>query len=343
MKRIAILVALIMFLSPSVWAASSAMVVGASGYVAAAGGAPTLVSATLDGWGTTMTLVFSESVTVGAGGNAGWTIDMNDTTGETLTYASGSGSDTLVYTVNRNIHAAATGTVAYTQPGNGIEATTGGADVATIGTASVTNGSTMLVAQNFEGTGYDNGESWSENLGGSGGVVNEDYTSTALRGSQSLYISQGADGYAVTLKSFTAGSPRYVFARVRFPGFGDGTASAVFGIDADGTGTTWDVAIDATNGGGIRLYNGATNTSCGTLSANTTYYIWLDYTKGTGSNGSSVAYIGTTGSKPAATCTISNGASTTNAGYVGAITSYARTPIYDQIYVSTAPIGDVPN
>jgi len=53
----------------------------------------------------------------------------------------------------------------------------------------------FLVCQNFEGTGYDNGETWTEEYedGGSGVTINPDYTTTVLRGSESLYI--GSDNY----------------------------------------------------------------------------------------------------------------------------------------------------
>jgi|688.fasta_scaffold166066_2 hypothetical protein len=46
-----------------------------------------------------------------------------------------------------------------------------------------------LVNQNFEATGYDNGESWTEDLG-TGGTVDEDYAISPLVGSQSLLLSE---------------------------------------------------------------------------------------------------------------------------------------------------------
>jgi hypothetical protein len=105
--------------------------------------APTLQSSTIAAAGTSIALVFSEIVIPGAGGDAGWTIDMSGGTGEGLSYASGSGTDTLVYTITgRTIDQDETGTVAYTQPGNGIEDQAGN-DLATIGSASVTNNSTQ--------------------------------------------------------------------------------------------------------------------------------------------------------------------------------------------------------
>lgn len=103
--------------------------------------APTLSSATIPSGGTSISLAFSETVSVGAGGNGGWTISMTGGAA-TLTYSSGSGTSTLVYSINRTINVGETGTVAYTQPGNGIEDTAGN-DLATIATSGVTNNSSQ--------------------------------------------------------------------------------------------------------------------------------------------------------------------------------------------------------
>lgn len=103
--------------------------------------APTLSSSTIPSGGTTISLAFDETVSVGAGGNGGWTISMTGGAA-TLTYSSGSGTSTLVYSINRMINSGETGTVAYTQPGNGTEDSDGN-DLATIGTSAVTNNSSQ--------------------------------------------------------------------------------------------------------------------------------------------------------------------------------------------------------
>lgn len=103
--------------------------------------APTLTSATIPAAGTSISLLFSEVVNIGAGGNAGWAITMTGGAA-TMTYASGDGTDTLVYTLSATINSAETGTVAYTQPGNGIEDDSGN-DLETIVSAAATNNSTQ--------------------------------------------------------------------------------------------------------------------------------------------------------------------------------------------------------
>jgi uncharacterized repeat protein (TIGR02059 family) len=101
--------------------------------------APTLTTATIPAAGTTMILAFSEVVAIGAGGNGGWVPTLTGGAA-TLTYASGDGSASLTYTLNRTVDEAETGTLAYTQPTNGVEDLTGN-DLANIAAAAITNDS----------------------------------------------------------------------------------------------------------------------------------------------------------------------------------------------------------
>jgi hypothetical protein len=100
--------------------------------------APTVSSATVLTEGNVLRMVFSESVTIGAGGNGGVTVTPSGGAA-TATYASGSGTNTLNYTLSRTLATSETLTRTYVQPGNGIEATSGGADVASFTTQAVTN------------------------------------------------------------------------------------------------------------------------------------------------------------------------------------------------------------
>jgi hypothetical protein len=95
-------------------------------------------TATVQSTGTQIYLTFSQIVSVGSGGSGGFVLSMSGGA-SAMTYSSGSGSTTLVYSLGRIINVGETGTLAYTQPGNGIEATTGGADVASFSGAAVTN------------------------------------------------------------------------------------------------------------------------------------------------------------------------------------------------------------
>ena len=102
--------------------------------------APTYSSSAINTAGTEITVTLTESVDFGAGGNGGFALDFSGGV-VTPTYSSGSGSTALVYTLSRTIQAGETGTVEYTQVGNGIEDLTF-VDLATFPVQSVTNNST---------------------------------------------------------------------------------------------------------------------------------------------------------------------------------------------------------
>lgn len=118
-----------------------------SGYAITMGGQgedvtpPALSTKTIASNGTTLTLSFNETVSIGAGGNGGWTIAPSGGSA-TLTYSSGSGSSSLVYTISRPIQYNETATVSYTQPTNGVEDDSGN-DLVTFSGSSVTNNSTQ--------------------------------------------------------------------------------------------------------------------------------------------------------------------------------------------------------
>ena len=100
-------------------------------------GAPTLSSADVDG--TTLTLVFNKAVNVGVGGSGGFDVD-GATAGDNLaaTYSSGSGSNTLIFTLSAAANAGDTLNLDYVQPGDGIEDTSGN-DLESFTDAAVTN------------------------------------------------------------------------------------------------------------------------------------------------------------------------------------------------------------
>lgn len=103
---------------------------------------PTLESASIDAAGTTLTRTFSEAVNTSSADNAGWSISASGGA-VTGTYASGSPTNVINYTLSRAINADETVTTTYTQPGNGVEDTTGN-DLASISSpVSVTNNSTQ--------------------------------------------------------------------------------------------------------------------------------------------------------------------------------------------------------
>jgi len=93
--------------------------------------------------GTTLSLPFSEAVTSAITGYGGFTIAPSGGAA-TLSYASGSGTSTLVYTISRAIQYGETATVSYTAPGAGLVVKDlAGNNLATITNSVLTNNSTQ--------------------------------------------------------------------------------------------------------------------------------------------------------------------------------------------------------
>ena len=191
----------------------------------------------------------------------------------------------------------------------------------------------FLVCQNFEGTGYDNSESWTESCG-SGATCDEDYSASPLRGAQSYKFTTGTSNSNVTI-DYSAIDEVYFFVRLT--------------IENDQTGTIFIIRSTNTNlftigyssGLNSLVYNGATGGAAVTLG--TTYYIWGYYTKGTGANEINRAWVSTTSTKPeTADYEITNGSNTEQANrgllYDSANGTGSR---FDQVLISTTEIGDV--
>lgn len=186
----------------------------------------------------------------------------------------------------------------------------------------------FLVCQNFEGTGYDNSESWST----AAGTPNADYTTTHLRGDQSLYCKNTCMAY------ITISAQSELYAHFRFQTDGLAADQFVWADDA-----SHDIGLYLTADGHIKAYN-HTTTATGTyaISANTTYHVWYYYKKGTGSNGITTVWISDTTTKPGtADITITNGNSTYDVTRIGFGYIANQIMVHDQVLVSTSEIGNV--
>ncbi|MES2568667.1 MAG: hypothetical protein V4710_01280, partial [Verrucomicrobiota bacterium] len=104
-----------------------------------AGEPPLLLSVLVDEDAGTWQFLFTQPVEIGAGGSGGFSVTA-EFGAVTLTYLSGAGTDTLLYSGSRSVHANETITLDYTQPGNGIENGVG-VDLASITNQAVANDS----------------------------------------------------------------------------------------------------------------------------------------------------------------------------------------------------------
>jgi len=365
MKKLIFLLLLLLIVTPCFGQDVARMSLGVvgGGTPATGGSPPTLTSSTVAAAGTTVSLLFSESVSVGAGGNGGWTL----TTiypAVTLAYASGSGSTTLVYTPSRTITECESMTINYTQPGNGIEATTGGTDVATLTGATVTDNSTQvdsasgyLIAQNFEtctdGTGdcdawattknvtLDNSELWTATLGTNGTVSSIDTTSPILRQCKQLKFYGGDNAASTNISSpaFTAQDTVYVHFKYRIATSVPGTSQPIMYFQLSTAAKMWVMFLTT---GTLQISIGAKSaTTVGTLAADTTYHIWAKYVKGTGANGVGSVAFSTNTTEPTSGdnfATFTDGTQTAQVDNIELRGPFLRTSYFDQVIVDDAPI-----
>jgi hypothetical protein len=197
----------------------------------------------------------------------------------------------------------------------------------------------FMFCQNFEGTGYDNSETWTE-----AGTVDEDYTTIHLRGSQSCSLANSS-----SIRHNTGGTYTEIYAFARYQ-FADATptASPVIYKNTDGAADFGVLSLNTA--GTLKCKHGTqTNTASSALSNATTYYIWIHFKASTGAgDGIMTATVSTTRNIAEATaalgCSVENGDDDdTNIDTVwfGNIADGDAGVIVDQVLVKTSAIGTV--
>jgi hypothetical protein len=199
----------------------------------------------------------------------------------------------------------------------------------------VTSGSSFLLNQNSEGTGYDNGETWTE---AGTGTVDEDHTGTVIAGSQSLRVNLSAQTGS-TYASFTSQSSLFVKCRFRVASTSSNPTIITIRNGTTILASLILVGVNRT----LRVNGGGSNGSAsGTIATGTNIFVWFEYVKGTGSNAITRAGWAATDSKPdlsttgAQTCIATNGTGTVNADrlYLGHSVSSTYEAFFDAVQVS---------
>jgi hypothetical protein len=148
---------------------------------------------------------------------------------------------------------------------------------------------TPLLEEHFErNPGYD-WPGWGEFLGGSGPVVDEDYTSVVLNGSQSLRINHAPDDATYTSNSIPVIGHVWGFFRVRLISVEAANDCDLIRLTAgDGT-CQFRVSVISDGGGLLKVWPGCDSPAAAgfPLQIGTTYNLWFEYNK---DNGSSVSY-----------------------------------------------------
>ena len=193
---------------------------------------------------------------------------------------------------------------------------------------------TYLLSEGFEGPGYEN----------SGWVVppnstsapEPDHTGTVLLGTQSLRCN----GVSFIQRPFVREDPIYCYLRVRWASWSD-YKFVVDWLD-DGQGST--ATLLTSFGRKLEIKHGSVSVpGTTTIDLDTTYHVWLEWTKGSGSDGTMKLFVSTDGTKPAAPevfITTGNGvgAALFDVGPFGAGVDV----VYDSILIDDEPIGSNP-
>ncbi len=219
----------------------------------------------------------------------------------------------------------------------------------------------FLICQNFEiaTSGYDNSESWLEVT--DGGTVEAAYTTSPLRGNQSLQIvgSAGRPRTAFNV-DLPAEGEVYIHFLFKAPSVTPTNDTEILRIYRSGANTLAYVYIGGTNidaGGQSKLVifvNGDTYPNdyvrtTNALSAGTIYHIWVHYKKSTGSSDGvfsaefTASGIRTPTGSGNAYIAVTNHNNTSNFYNLGprVTTNNGFEVFYDQILAKTTPIGTV--
>lgn len=194
----------------------------------------------------------------------------------------------------------------------------------------------FLICQNFEGTGYDNGETPTENVGD--GTIDPDYTTDPGRGSQSIELT-GSASYSSIYWTISTGGTVDIHFMVKIP---DTTPTGTTTIYTD----SGNYSVQLLSNGNIRLYHGSayTSTVSPPFTDDTWAHVWIHLEVSTGADdGVYQLYVAPDRYKPETPIISgSNGNRTGNPAGVMLRGYLASAGIYfDQVLVSTSVIGDV--
>lgn len=195
----------------------------------------------------------------------------------------------------------------------------------------------LSICQNFETatTGYDNGETWTA----LGSGITPTYTTSPLRGTQSLYINDGTS-YALSPSYTQTGEIWGHFVFQTSDGQPGNNATLLRWGDANLNNSYGAVSLLTT--GYLKIIHGtgtATATTTQLPNGSTgTYHVWFHWKKGTGANGEMEAYISTSNTRPGtAEVSLTNGSITSNTVQTKlSIDNPGSSIKFDQLYISNS-------
>jgi hypothetical protein len=215
---------------------------------------------------------------------------------------------------------------------------------------------TFLSCQNFEGTGFDNSESWITQV--SDGIADPDYVTTHLRGSQSLRMGDDTSVGTYAMYKFsddTGVGAVYGFFRLRMVDLPSSTYEVMQLWNVQGPLTEPSayeahdmIWISSTGVLQIHCNNGETFNGTAQLAINTTYYVWYYISRTSHTNGAGWVKVSTSPQIPEANEITYSGGEQGSCSYTSANSIMFSTfhggdyeYIVDQSLVSVSAIGTI--
>ena len=209
---------------------------------------------------------------------------------------------------------------------------------------------TYFINQNFEGVGYDNSESWTENPEASG-IIDEDYTDIVLAGSQSCYLSNTAYGLYIKSPTFSDTNICFLHLMVRAGKLPAGGSEIFLCNLMYGNNSRCQLRVLAN--GTLRMIGNVsgTVTTAGAMSVGTTYHVWASVSTASTPESVTVGFS-TDGTRPTSGDTYASGTVEITDSTVlnnirlgnmgGGAAPNAPWCVIDRVLVAGSQIGDNP-
>jgi len=143
--------------------------------------------------------------------------------------------------------------------------------------------------------------------------------------------------------SYSAGDNIYVFAKINIDSLGTASTSRPIMYIQNSSNSSL-CGFDVNASGVWAGYDGGNIlTGTNSPSADTTYYVWLEYEIGTGANAKCRFYQATTTTKPSAEFSGGGGPGVTQGSQLLLISAQTTNVVFDYIRVNSSAFGDAPN
>ena len=204
-----------------------------------------------------------------------------------------------------------------------------------LGLCSPSMAQTYLLSEGFEGAGYENG-GWT-----AFSASDPDYASAPLVGAQSLRCS-GVSSFIQ--RPFVRTADFYAYFQVRYSAFAP-FKFVVDWLDAGSSSIARVVTDDSPNR--LQIVHGGVSASGTTvITAGVTYHVWVEWTRGTGADGTMKLFVSTDGVKPGspeASITTGTGNSALAKFDIGPFDGAGTTDVvYDNVLLDDVVIGSNP-